>query len=119
MIEVVFVFGMFIIGFTALFAAWFLIRNARTKERLMLIEKGININDPSLMSNKRGPFPWLRIGIVLSGIAIGCIIVSLILIGPVGVRFYHMPAFPFGVIVLSGGLSMILANFVDRPKDQK
>lgn len=108
-----------LLAFAGLFLAWFFIKRARFKEKITLIEKGIDIKELNLIESRRTNFSWLKIGIVLTGIAIGCVIVSLIMIGPAGEKFNHMPGFSVGIIVLTAGLSMILANFVGGDKAQK
>ena len=108
-----------LIAVAGLFLAWFFIKRARFKEKITLIEKGIDFKELNLIESKKTNFLLLKIGIVLTGIAVGCIIVSLILIGPAGQKFNQMPGFSVGIIALTGGLSMILANFVGGDKDQK
>jgi hypothetical protein len=108
-----------VIVFIALFLAWYLIRSAKNKERLMLIEKGIDLKELSSLLEKKGNFHWLRIGILLTGIALGAIVVAFILAGPAGEKFKNMPGFSIGVILLFAGLSMIAANYFDRSKEQK
>ena len=108
-----------LIAAAGLFLAWFFIRRARFKEKITLIEKGIDIKELNLLESKKTNFSWLKIGIVLTGIAIGCVVVSLILIGPAGSKFNNMPGFSVGIVALTAGLSMILAYFVGGDKAQK
>ena len=44
----------FLAVFIPLFIAWYLVRRARFKELIILIEKGIDIKDLNLMVNKKG-----------------------------------------------------------------
>jgi uncharacterized membrane protein len=106
-----------VIVFIALFLAWYMIRNAKNKERLKLIEKGIDIKDFSSVFEKKNQFSWLKVGILITGIAVGALVVALIMAGPAGEKFKNMPGFSIAVILLSAGLSMIIANFVGRNKD--
>lgn len=104
-----------IVLFAMLFGFWYVIKKARSKERITLIEKGIDVKELNALLDKRGYFPWLKIGILITGIAIGALVVALILVSPVGENFKDMPGFAIGVILLFGGVAMILANYLDRP----
>jgi hypothetical protein len=113
MMELFLLFVFVVIVFTALFLAWYLIRSAKIKERLLLIEKGIDPKDINLFTDQKIHFPWLRIGIVISGIALGTLLVAIFTLSPAAQRFgHHLDGFSTGIILLFGGLSMILANFV-------
>ena len=99
-----------LIATAGLFLAWFFIRRARFKEKIILIEKGIDIKDLNLMGNNKSYSPWLRIGIIITGTALGALFV--------GVTNFN-PNVQEAVIVLFTGLSAIIAYFVDAPKVQK
>ena len=102
--------------FAAFILTWYLIRIVRIKEKSMLIEKGIDIKDLNLIVDKKSQFSWLKIGIVITGTALGSLFCRLViakLIHPGG------PTIDISVIVLFAGLSMILANFVGDSKSQK
>ena len=99
-----------LIATAGLFLAWFFIRRARFKEKITLIEKGIDIKDLNLMGNNKSYSPWLRIGIIITGTALGALFV--------GVTNFN-PNVQEAVIVLFTGLSAIIAYFVDAPKVQK
>ena len=107
-----------LLAFAGLFLAWFFIKRARFKEKIILIEKGIDIKDLHIIESKKSNFSWLKIGILLTGIAVGCLIISFILISPNGQKF-NIPGFTFGIILFTAGASMILANYVAGDKDQK
>jgi predicted nuclease of predicted toxin-antitoxin system len=80
----------------------------------MLIGKDLDVNKLNSLFEKRIKFPWLRSGIVISGIAIGTLLVSLISQGPEALK----SGFSIGIIILFAGLSMILANYVGRSESR-
>jgi membrane protease YdiL (CAAX protease family) len=104
----------FLVG---LFLTKFFINKANTKERILLIEKGI---DPSALSkneNQRTNFPWLKIGIVITSISIGLLLSAFLFATP---YFEKVAAgqLPLLLIFLFGGIGMILAHIIDKPKKQ-
>ena len=99
-----------LITIAGLFLAWFFIKRARFKEKITLIEKGIDIKDLNLMGSYKSYSPWLRIGIIITGTALGALLV--------GITNFN-PNVQEAVIVLFTGLSAIIAYFVDAPKVQK
>jgi hypothetical protein len=102
--------------FTAVVLSWYFYLKARNKERMARIEKGLDV--PAIKSeqeiNTRGP--WLKIGILLTGIALGITIASIIVINIDGM-YLKIPFQALMLIcgLLFGGISMIIAHFVDRP----
>jgi hypothetical protein len=105
-ILVLFVLGIFVA--TPLYMAWYFIRRAKVKEKLLLIEKGIDIKD--LNGNSNISFPWLRIGIIITGTALGALIVA---------STDLKPAINQALILLFTGISVILAYYIGKTKDQK
>jgi hypothetical protein len=107
-ILVLFVLGIFVA--TPLYMAWYFIRRAKVKEKLLLIEKGIDIKDLNLNGNSNLSFPWLRIGIIITGTALGALIVA---------STDLKPAINQALILLFTGISVILAYYIGKTKDQK
>lgn len=103
-LSIVFIFFM-----AGVFFTWFFSHKAKVNERMMLIERGMDlpVNQPIRLFE--GHFPWLRVGLVVIGIGTG------ILIGASSGGFN----FTMGSIFLCGGIGMFLAGFLDRPKVQK
>ena len=100
---------LFVAVFIPLFLAWYFVRRARFKEKIILIEKGIDIKDINLSGANRITSPWLRIGIIICGTALGVLIVSI-----ANFRGGEGQA----LILFFTGLSFILAHFIGRSKDQ-
>jgi hypothetical protein len=93
-----------------LFLAWYFVRRARFNEKISLIEKGIDIKDLNLIEDKKSYSPWLRLGIIITGTALGVLFVAI-------TRFN--PGVQEAVVLLFTGISVILAYFIDAPKGQK
>lgn len=103
-LSIVFIFFM-----AGVFFTWFFSHKAKVNERMMLIEKGMDLPPRQPIRLFEGNFSWLRVGIVVIGIGTG------LLIGG-GVNDFGIA---MGGMFLFGGIGMFLANFLDRPKVQK
>lgn len=103
----------FLIG---LFLTWFFIHRARVKERLLLIEKGMNLSNFPKNEDVKVKLLWLKIGIVITCISIGLLISALLTDNP---YFRYMNDRSTIFIFLFGGVGMILAYFTDKPKEPK
>lgn len=101
---------LFVAVFIPLFLAWYFVRRARFKEKIILIEKGIDIKDLNLMENNKRYSPWLRIGIIITGTALGALLTTI-------TNFSYNAS--SAVILLSTGVSVILAYFINAEKAQK
>lgn len=98
------------------FLVWFFNQKAKSKERLLLIEKGIDPKDLDFLFKKTTPPQWLKIGIIVVGIAIGTLLSAFYTHFAITHRFVVFYGFTVGIILLFGGLSMILANFFGNSK---
>jgi 4-amino-4-deoxy-L-arabinose transferase-like glycosyltransferase len=94
-----------------LFLAWYFVRRARFKENISLIEKGIDIKDLNLMGDNKSYSPWLRLGIIITGTALGALLTSIIHIRTQLTRQ--------AIILLFLGISVVIAYFIDSRKDKK
>src|ERR1035437_2873319 len=119
MIQLILPFILIVIVFIALFLAWYLIRSAKIKERLILIEKGLDPKDIKSIIDQKNHFPWLKIGILITGTSLGGLLVSLLYPAIQSISQFTDNALIFIIILLFAGSSMILANFLGDPKDQK
>lgn len=85
----------------------------------MLIEKGIDLSALLKKDSQRMSyhFPWLKIGIVITSISIGLLVGAFLFATP---YFEQVAAgqLPLILIFLFGGIGMILAYFIDKPKKQ-
>jgi len=106
--------GILVIAFLmAVLLVWFFIHKAKSRERLLLIEKGMDVTklNNGVRQFPKFQFPWLKIGILVFCSALGLIIgVSL---------FWYTEMFNPGLFFFAfAGIGMILAHYIDKPKKQ-
>ena len=103
---VIFIFILFLVIALFAFFVWYNIHRSKERERLLLLEKGIDYSDlPERSSFK---FNWLKMGCLITGASIG-LILGYFLEGTI-----H-DAQPIGMF-LFGGIGLIIAHFVDKPR---
>lgn len=98
----------------AAFFTWFFIHRSKEKERLLLIEKGVEYSQLPERASFSFNFPWLKVGIVLTSATIGLSIG--ILLWQMGYDIFE--GAPFVLMVLFGGIGMIIAHHLDKPNDK-
>lgn len=88
---------------------------------MALIEKEVDVSDIYSKQEVTFRFPWLKIGILITGIAIGVSTVILFII-----MFPHSDVLndvgpPLMIIsgFLFGGIAMIISHFIDRPRKKE
>lgn len=103
---------LFLALLTAGFLAWFFIHKSKEKERLIMLEKGMEIPQPESKVKSGFTFPWLKTGILLVSLSIGLFI---------GIMLeYHFDQYwgaPPLFMVLFGGFGMIIAHFISNQKE--
>ena len=87
---------------------------------MALIEKGADVASflTKKEQRKRFSFPWLKFGLLLTGLGLGLGAGLIIISVP---EWKHSmddvaPGLVFASTFIFGGLGMMLAHFVDRPK---
>jgi len=103
-LSIVFIFFM-----AGVFFTWFFIHKAKSKERLLLIEKGFDLSQIPQERKFVINFPWLKTGIVVASMGLGLTFGSA----------SSNPGIIIGSVLLFGGAGMILGKYVDNPKVQK
>lgn len=97
--------------FAAITISWVFYLKARNKERIALIEKGMDVPD----AFKKVKFPWLKIGIIIIGICVGA---ALAVLSAIFFPERVNGEYRFILLILSGlffgGISMIIAHLIDR-----
>ncbi len=66
---------------SALFMAWYFYHQAQTKERLLLLKKGISAEEIFHMQQRRKitfTFPWLKLGIVVTSMSLAFLLIGLL-----------------------------------------
>ena len=101
--------------FAAIVLTWYFYLRARNKERMALIEKGVDVSE--IFAKREGTFrfPWLKLGIIITGISIGVsLVVFMMIIFPEN-NIFNDGALMLISGILFGGISMIIAYYVDKP----
>jgi len=101
----------FLAFLVAIFLAWYFTHKSREKERMLLIEKGIEVPEQKGGWNFSFRFPWLKIGVLITAIAVG-LIIGIILNEITGER-----QFPPVMMLLFGGIGMIVAHYVGKKEN--
>jgi hypothetical protein len=105
--ELIEVFIIALIAIAGLFLGWYFVKRARFKEKIILIEKGMDIKELNLIGGNNTHSLWLRIGIIITGTALGALLVA-------------VTEFNSGVqdalIALFTGISVIVAYFAGIKK---
>jgi hypothetical protein len=96
--------------FTAIVLAIYYNVKARNKERMALIEKGVDLSE--IYKKKETGSGFFKFGMILIGIALGLVF---------GVIFSKLELFPpvvsyFAFILLFGGISVLVANHLVSKK---
>jgi len=107
--------------FAAILLAWIFYLKARNKERMALIEKGADVSDIYTTQEVTFRFPWLKIGIIITGISIGVSLVILLLIMFPDNDVISNGIGPLMIIsgFLFGGIAMIISHFIDRSRKKE
>lgn len=119
-----FLFVVVTLLFISVVWGWYFYLKIRNKERMALIEKDKDVSEiyarPKTSFSFR--FPWLKIGIITTGFSIGWMTAVLIL--ELGLKLpdgnYTIGAEPFilGILFLSTSVSILIAYFADKPKNE-
>ncbi len=105
--------GILLICFmTGLFFTWFFIHKARAKERLLMIEKGIDISNISNGGKFNFSIPLLKIGFVLAGASIGAALGEVL-------HNIKIDGLTGPLLFAGAGIGMILGFLKNKSKDQK
>ena len=105
--------------FSAIVLSFYFYIRFRNKERLALIEKGVDVSEIFKTKEFTFKFPWLRLGILILGIGTG-LLVAYILIDylPTPARdpnySYNRDIILMSSLLIFGGLGLILGNVFER-----
>lgn len=100
--------------FTCIFLVWYFTHKARHKERMLMLEKGI---EPGHLRKREFRFPFQKIGIILTGLAAGLLIIAL-LVGTDNMGSNNN-ALPFGILGACGGIAMMIASRIDKKNNSE
>ena len=117
------IFGVIAVSFiAALFLAWNFYQQARNKERMLLIEKGMNPEEIFRIQKKNKfefVFPWLKLGVVTLGMSISFLAIAfLILLLDQDQELFKGFLITF-IIGFCLGVSLIVNHFITRKDKNK
>lgn len=108
--------------FAAVFLAWYFYLKARNKERMALIEGGKDVSEIFSRQEIKFRFPWLKLGMLFTGVGFGLGLVMLFAAIYPGFRgsINGNQTGPFLIIasmMLFGGLGVVIGYYLDKPKN--
>ncbi|MDP9230320.1 MAG: hypothetical protein M3O67_06585 [Bacteroidota bacterium] len=110
------------------FLVWFFSHKAKHKERMMMIEKGRNVDELSkkeasfsfdelLRKEKSFRFPWLKLGVMVIGLSIGLLIIAVL--ARLNLLDKGGNALPLSILGICGGISLVIANYLNSGKSKQ
>lgn len=97
--------------FAAIVFIVYLFLSTRNKERMALIEKGV---DAGLFQTKKTAFPVLKIGMFLAGIGLGILFGNIVAVTtPLKTETAY-----FSMIFLFAGMSLIINYLIEKNKEE-
>ncbi len=121
--EAIAIFVLIVIFMAIMFSGWFIYHRTRSKERMSLIERDKDLSEFYTRKKTNFSFPWLKIGIIATGFSIGWIIA--VLISEMGLRnsdgtyLFQPEPVVLGILFLFTSVSILVAYFVDKPKNKE
>ena len=117
------IFVLIVIFMVIVFSGWIIYLRTRNKERMALIERDKEISGLYTRKKMSFSFPWLKIGIITTGFSVGwlvgVLILELVLKQPEGNYRIGPEPFIMGIIFLFTSVSILIAYFADKPKNQE
>ena len=105
--------------FAMIFFGWYFYLQARNKERMALIEKNVNLSDIFAVRKNQFRFPWLKLGMLITGVGFGfSITVLIIFINELDFSSDSTGMLVASMMIFFGGVGMITGHYLDKPKDR-
>ena len=105
-----------IVLFLSIFGIVYVYLMTRNKERLSMIEKGMDVSLLSKQDGSTSPLKFwvIKVGFLMIGVALGIIVGSL----ASNSSMNEEQAYPF-MVLLFGGLALVLSYFVEKKLREK
>ncbi|MDX9883491.1 MAG: hypothetical protein RBS73_15625 [Prolixibacteraceae bacterium] len=106
--------------FACIFFGWYFYLKARNKERMALIERNADVSEIFKGREIRFRFPWLKIGMIITGAGFGLLLCVLLMFIPEFENIVERTdgAAVFAIMLFFGGLSIVVAYYLDKPKSR-
>ncbi len=109
--------------FAAIILSYYFYLRFRNKERMALIEKGVDVSEIFRPREFTFKFPWLRLALLLIGIGIGILFTYLFIafISPnlTGSRHQFDQMILIFSLLIFGGVSIIIGNYFEGKRNKK
>lgn len=104
--------------FASVFLGWYYFLQARNKERMALIERDKDVSEIYAKREVGFRFPWLKLGMLITGIGVGLSLAMVLTLNPMWDNLNKKTdgASIFAFVLLFGGVAMVIAHFIDKPK---
>lgn len=93
-----------------MFLVWFFSHRSNHRERMLRLEKGLPLEGEAAKSR----FGWLRLGLLVTGLGVGLLIISLLV--ALDMLEKGGSLLPLAILGVSGGASMVIANRIEQGK---
>lgn len=109
--------------FAAIILSYYFYLRYRNKERMALIEKGVDVSEIYKPREITFKFPWLRLALLLIGIGTGILFTYLFIafISPnlTGPRHQFDQMVIIFSLLIFGGVSIIIGNYLEGKRNKK
>ena len=109
--------------FTAIILSYYFYLRYRNKERMALIEKGVDVSEVYKRREISFKFPWLRLGMLIIGIGSGIFIAYMytVLVSQrfTGQNHAYEDIIMAWAILIFGGLGIIVGNILEKSGNRK
>jgi len=104
--------------FASILLGWYFYLQARTKERMALIEKNADLAEIFKVREFRFHFPWLKLGMTLMGVGFGFCLSLYLMLKPETTNLDQgtQEIMVLGFMMFFGGLGLVISHFVEKPK---
>lgn len=106
--------------FASVSLGWYFYLKARNRERLALIEKNADVSEIFKVREIRFRFPWLKIGMIITGAGFGVCLALFSTLFPTMKQFIRETngMVPIALMMFFGGVAIIVAYYLEKPKDR-
>lgn len=109
--------------FAAIILSFYFYLRFRNRERMALVEKGVDVSEILKTRDFSFKIPWLRLGILAIGIGFGIFVAYLVIVlAPpkfTGDKRQFTGLILMFSLLIFGGVGIILGNFLEKPRNKK
>lgn len=104
--------------FASILLGWYFYLQARTKERMALIEKNVDLSEINKVRELGFRFSWLKLGMMLMGVGFGFCLSLYLMLKPELQNLNQgiQELMVLGCMLFFGGLALVISHFIEKPK---